>query len=151
MPDAALLPKPEKRRGFTARDVAAVFIKSEGKCATCREKVSLGGYAIDHIQALDHLGKHELENWQLLCKPCHAIKTGRDVKASAKGRRIRGETGNGVKRKIANRPFPDLSRKAPALGEEFERDRRDGSKILSAGFRKPDGYKHRWAKRKMGQ
>ena len=105
MPEAATLPKPEKRRGFTARDVAAVFIKYEARCAKCREKVSLGNYAIDHIQAIDHLGAHSLENWQLLCTPCHAVKTASDVKASAKGRRIRGETGNGHKQPIRSRGF----------------------------------------------
>lgn len=83
------LPKPIKRKSFTAREVASVFIKYDGRCAHCSEKVKLGEYAVDHIQALDHLGKHELENWQLLCVGCHKLKTASDVKASAKGRRIR--------------------------------------------------------------
>ena len=103
MPDT--LPRPEKRRSFTAREVAAVFIKYDGRCASCREKVQLDGYAIDHIQALDHLGAHTLDNWQLLCRPCHARKTANDVKASAKGRRLRGEVGNGQKRAIPSRPL----------------------------------------------
>ena len=99
------LPKPEKRRSFTARQLAAVFIKYDGRCAHCSEKVRLGEYAVDHIQALDHLGAHTLDNWQLLCVGCHAIKTANDVKASAKGRRIRGETGNGRKQPIPSRGF----------------------------------------------
>ena len=99
------LPKPEKRRSFTARNIAAVFIKYDGRCAHCSEKVKLGEYAVDHIQALDHLGAHTLDNWQLLCVGCHAIKTANDVKASAKGRRIRGETGNGRKQPIRSRGF----------------------------------------------
>jgi 5-methylcytosine-specific restriction protein A len=105
MGDGNSLPRPEKRKGFSARDVAAVFIKYEARCAKCREKVSLGEYAIDHIQAIDHLGAHSLENWQLLCKPCHATKTSNDVKASAKGRRLRGEVGNGRKQPIRSRGF----------------------------------------------
>jgi 5-methylcytosine-specific restriction endonuclease McrA len=99
------LPQPEKRRAFTAREVASVFIKYDARCASCRDKVKLGEYAIDHIQALDHLGKHELDNWQLLCTPCHIVKTKRDVSASAKGRRIRGEVGQGQKRPIPSRGF----------------------------------------------
>jgi 5-methylcytosine-specific restriction endonuclease McrA len=99
------LPKPEKRRSFTARNIAAVFIKYDGRCAHCSEKVRIGEYAVDHIQALDHLGAHTLDNWQLLCVGCHAIKTANDVKASAKGRRIRGETGNGRKQPIRSRGF----------------------------------------------
>jgi 5-methylcytosine-specific restriction endonuclease McrA len=105
MGDGNSLPKPEKRKGFSARDVAAVFIKYEARCAKCREKVSLGKYAIDHIQALDHLGAHTLDNWQLLCTPCHARKTVSDVKASAKGRRLRGETRVGPKQPIRSRGF----------------------------------------------
>lgn len=96
MPDT--LPKPAKRQRFSPRDVASVFIKCDGRCASCREKVQLDGYAIDHIQALDHLGKHELKNWQLLCRPCHAVKTASDVKASAKGRRLRNECGQAKRR-----------------------------------------------------
>ena len=98
MPD---LPLPEKRKGFTPRDVAAVFIKCEARCAKCREKVTLGNYAIDHIQRLDALGAHELENWQLLCTPCHAEKTKVDNFEAKKGRRIRGENKPRQKRKIA--------------------------------------------------
>lgn len=94
------LPKPLKRKGFTPRDVAAVFIKCEARCAKCREKVTLGNYAIDHIQRLDALGAHELENWQLLCVPCHAAKTKVDNFEAKKGRRIRGELKPRAKKKI---------------------------------------------------
>ena len=121
MPDS--LPKPERRKGFTARDVAAVFIKYEARCAKCREKVSLGEYAIDHIQALDHLGAHSLDNWQLLCKPCHTVKTGNDVKASAKGRRLRGEVGNGPRKEIRSRGF-DRTRSKGFDGKVRVRDGR---------------------------
>lgn len=121
MPDTNTLPKPLKRKSFTAREVASVFIKYDGRCAHCSEKVKLGEYAVDHIHALDHLGKHELENWQLLCVGCHKLKTASDVKASAKGRRIRGETGNTRKKPIPSRGFPKL----------------------------PEDYRHKWPKRKM--
>jgi hypothetical protein len=108
MPDS--LPLPEKRRGFTPRQVAAVFIKYEARCAKCHEKVRLGEYAIDHIQRLDALGKHELSNWQLLCVPCHKPKTKIDNREAKKGARIRGETCNGPKRKIVSRGFSARSK-----------------------------------------
>jgi len=92
------LPKPEKRRSFTARQVAAVFIKYEGRCAKCSEKVAPGGYQIDHITRLDALGKHELENWQLLCIGCHKPKTKTDNAEAKKGARVRGETGQRARR-----------------------------------------------------
>jgi 5-methylcytosine-specific restriction endonuclease McrA len=118
------LPKPEKRRAFTARNIAAVFIKYDGRCASCAEKVKLGEYAVDHIQALDHLGKHELANWQLLCVGCHKLKTAKDVKASAKGRRIRQEVGTGPKKAIPSRGFGRMP------------ESRSPSKWQSAGFSK---------------
>ena len=98
MSDGNALPKPVKRKGFTPRDVAAVFIKCEARCALCREKVSLGNYAIDHIQRLDALGAHSLENWQLLCAPCHAGKTRVDNREAKKGARVRREKGQQARR-----------------------------------------------------
>jgi 5-methylcytosine-specific restriction endonuclease McrA len=122
------LPKPKPRRSFTARQVAAVFIKYEGRCAKCSEKVALDGYEIDHITRLDALGKHELENWQLLCIGCHKPKTKVDNAEAKKGARIRGEKGQRARRE------------------------RNGAQITSRGFQKrPDGAKHQWPKRKLGQ
>lgn len=121
--DTSALPKPEKRKAFTARDVAAVFIKCDGRCAMCSEKVKLGEYAIDHIQALDHLGAHSLDNWQLLCRPCHIVKTGKDVKASAKGRRLRGETGTAPKRKISQRSTFPTQRPLLSLPQSMKPDK----------------------------
>jgi hypothetical protein len=137
MAEAALLPKPEKRKPLTRVQFATLILKQEGKCGcSCGKKLQADRIIDEHVVALDFLGSNDLTNRSLWDKDCSKAKTARDLAAAAKGKRIRGETGNGVKRKIANRPFPDLSRKAPALGEEFERDRRDGSKILSAGFRR---------------
>lgn len=93
------LPKPEKRRSFTARQVAAVFIKYEGRCAKCAEKVALDGYQIDHIQPLSALGTHELANWQLLCTYCHTGKTKRDNFEAKKSARLRGEAGQQKRRR----------------------------------------------------
>jgi 5-methylcytosine-specific restriction endonuclease McrA len=124
MPDINTLPKPLKRRSFTAREVASVFIKYDGRCASCAEKVKLGEYAVDHIQALDHLGAHTLDNWQLLCVGCHKLKTAKDVKASAKGRRLRGESCAGPKKAIPSRGFGRLP------------EGRDPKRWQSAGFNK---------------
>jgi len=122
------LPKPEKRRGFTPRQVAAVFIRYDGRCAKCAWKVAPGGYHIDHITPLAALGKHELENWQLLCVECHKPKTKVDNAEAKKGARIRGEKGQRARRE------------------------RNGAQITSRGFQKrPDGAKHQWPKRKLGQ
>lgn len=124
MPD---IPAPTKRKAFTPRDVAAVFIKHDGRCAACSEKVALGGYEIDHITPLDLMGAHELANWQLLCVPCHKLKTAGNVKASAKARRLRGDTSSQASRRAER-----------------------GPQIVSRGFQKRT-EPHKWPKRKMGQ
>lgn len=139
------IPQPVKRKQFSPRDVAAVFIKSDGRCAACSEKVRLGEYQIDHITPLDLMGAHELANWQLLCVPCHKLKTAGNVKASAKARRLRGDTSTQASRRAERGP----QIKSRALIET--RESRSPQKILSAGFRKPPGFKHKWAKRKVGQ
>jgi hypothetical protein len=83
------LPKPERRRSFTPKQRNMIATRQEWLCNVC--KVDLCGIAfdIDHVQRLDALGKHEPENWQALCKPCHAIKTKTDNREAKKGRRIR--------------------------------------------------------------
>lgn len=42
---------------------------------------------------------------QLMCRPCHKVKTKRDRKAIAKVKRLRGETCNGPKRPIPSAGF----------------------------------------------
>lgn len=110
------MPKPTQRKGFTARDVAAVFIKYEARCAACGEKVKLGEYQIDHIQRLDALGAHEISNWQLLCTSCHAAKTKIDNREAKKSARLRGEKGQQKRRR----------ERGPSL--------RSGGKLQSRGF-----------------
>lgn len=137
MSDGSSLPKPVKRRGFTPRDVAAVFIKCEARCALCREKVSLGNYAIDHIQRLDALGAHELSNWQLLCSPCHSDKTRVDNREAKKGARVRGEKGQRARRAKhgpslkSRNTFSSPSFYKPVLGSGCEGEKR---KIPSRPF-----------------
>ena len=88
------LPQPQKRKTPTPKMKAEVLIRQEGKCAGCGDTLGRGTpYHFDHIQPLDSLGSNDVENLQALCKPCHKIKTAQDVKAIAKGRRLRGETG----------------------------------------------------------
>lgn len=113
------LPTPPKRKSFSARDVASVFIKYQARCAACAIKVQMDNYDIDHIVRLDAGGKHELENWQLLCVPCHKEKTRVDNREAKKGRRIRGESGQVKRRK--------------ARGGSMIRS---ASKIQSRGFNK---------------
>jgi 5-methylcytosine-specific restriction endonuclease McrA len=120
------LPKPEKRRSFTPKQRNMVATRQEWLCNVC--KVDLCGIAfdIDHVQRLDALGKHEPENWQALCKPCHAEKTRVDNREAKKGRRIRGDNKPRVTKAIPSRPFPEMKL----------RRSEHPKKITSAGFNK---------------
>jgi len=117
------LPKPEKRRGFTPRQVAAVFIRYDGRCAKCAWKVTPGGYHIDHITPLAALGKHELENWQLLCVECHKPKTKVDNAEAKKGARIRGEKGQRARRE---RNGPSLTGRSTFQSRGFDKSKSRG-------------------------
>lgn len=105
MSDTPTLPKPEKRRSFTARQRNEVANRQDWLCNIC--KCDLWGirFDVDHIQRLDALGKHEPDNWQALCVPCHAVKSRVDNREAKKGRRIRGENKPRVTKAIPSRGF----------------------------------------------
>ncbi len=105
------LPKPERRRSFTAKQRNMIANRQEWRCNVCKCDLFGIAFDIDHIQRLDALGKHEPDNWQALCVPCHAIKTKVDNREAKKGRRIRGEA-----------------------GQRARRDKRGGSMLKSRGF-----------------
>ena len=69
-----ILRPPRKRR--TQEDRKVLFDGQQGKCATCgfAFETCKEGHA-DHITPLGNGGKDELDNMQLLCEPCHHIKT----------------------------------------------------------------------------
>ena len=67
------------------------------------------------------MGKHEPDNWQALCVPCHAIKTKVDNREAKKGARIRLEKGQQARRKakgsqIKSRPTVWPKRKLQSRG-----------------------------------
>jgi 5-methylcytosine-specific restriction endonuclease McrA len=95
---ADTLPKPEMRRGFTARQREAIAERQAYGCANCGCSLVTNKFQIDHIQRLDALGKHEPSNWQALCVPCHAEKTRTDNREAKKGARVRGEKGQRARR-----------------------------------------------------
>lgn len=111
------LPKPERRRSFTARQRKAVAERQAYGCANCGCSLVTNRFQIDHIQRLDALGKHEPDNWQALCVPCHAEKTRTDNCEAKKGARVRGEK-----------------------GQRARRERRGGSMIKTAGKIKSRGF-----------
>jgi 5-methylcytosine-specific restriction protein A len=49
-------------------------------CAHCARLTAFpDGFQLDHIKALENGGADTDENCQVLCEPCHIIKTARDL------------------------------------------------------------------------
>lgn len=118
------LPLPEKRKPLTRRQFAELILAQEGRCGCgCGKKLQADRIIDEHVVALDFLGSNDLSNRSLWDRDCSKAKTARDLAASAKGKRIRGETCTGPRQKITSRGFQ----------------------------KRPDGVKHQWAKRKFGQ
>lgn len=67
-------------QAIPARVKVRVFDRHGGKCCACTLPIQ-GKLrpAYDHIQALINGGEHRESNLQLLCVPCHAVKTKADV------------------------------------------------------------------------
>lgn len=118
-------PATEPRKFLSAKAKVALVQKQEGRCAICGEKPRAFEY--DHVVELWASGTNGPENWQALCRACHADKSAAEAKHRAKMHRCRGKT-----------------------GQRARREKRGGSSIKSAGFqKKPEGFKHNWPKRKL--
>ena len=126
-------PIPEKRKPLTRREFGFLLMQQEGKCGCgCGEKLDFSKPRLvtdEHLCALASLGTNDLENRALWITECSRAKTSGEAPGLAKVRRM-----NGTKSSQASR-----------------RKDRGGSSIQGRGFPKPDGYKHKWPKRKVGQ
>ncbi len=79
------------RKAFTPRQRIDALLAAQGRCKACRVKVG-DTFEIDHIIPLFQGGRHEPDNWQVLCQPCHrGEKTPADAKANAKLRRVKAK------------------------------------------------------------
>lgn len=63
-----------------------IWERDQGKCAKCDTEVKrrYGDWDLDHIVPLIDGGSHGPENMQILCKPCHKVKTSQEAKERAK-------------------------------------------------------------------
>ena len=60
-----------------------LWLEAQGKCAMCQRitapNAGPAGFELDHIIAVTHEGTNEDDNLQVLCHPCHEIKTNADL------------------------------------------------------------------------
>ncbi len=110
-----------RRKSATAANVREMLLMQAYEtgnpiiCPLCYEPILPGDKTIrEHMHALGLGGLDAPDNWRLVHKPCAARKThgtkattaGSDIQQIAKGKRLRGETGQGrPKRKIQGRGF----------------------------------------------
>lgn len=136
------LPLPTKRKPLTRREFATLILKQEGRCGcSCGKKLVADRIIDEHLVALDFLGGNALENRSLWDRDCSKAKTAKDLAASAKGKRLRREVGQGPKRKIESRPFS----KAYAV------ESRSPSQWQGAGVSTLSKNHPRYVKRKIGR
>jgi 5-methylcytosine-specific restriction protein A len=106
---SAAPPRPSMTKARRVR----VFVKEEGRCYLCREKIKIGElFEVEHVipWALSHDDSDD--NLKVAHTICHRqLKTGDDVKRIAKAKRQGRETGQQARRaikggSIPSRPFP---------------------------------------------
>jgi 5-methylcytosine-specific restriction protein A len=103
------LPKREpvdaiKRRPLSKSQRDELFQERQGICYLCKKPI-IGKWRDEHIIALHLGGTNEWENRAPVHVHCALAKNKKDMKLIAKGRRLRGETGNTEKKKIPYRRF----------------------------------------------
>lgn len=103
------LPKREpvdaiKRRPLSASQRKELFEEHQGICCLCKKPI-IGKWQDEHINALNLGGGNEWSNRGPAHVHCALAKNKKDMKLIAKGRRLRGETGNAPKKKISYRRF----------------------------------------------
>ncbi len=128
---------PAKRKAATAANMREMLLRQAQDfgasiiCPLCEESILPGGPTIrEHMHALGLGGLDSPANWRLVHKHCARRKTigtrattaGSDIHLIAKGKRLRGETGQGkVRRTILSRGF-DKRLKKPLHGNAVRRD-----------------------------
>ena len=64
-----------ERLRFNKKQRREIYNKSNRKCNHCKKAIELSGMEIDHIKPLASGGDNSYDNLQVLCKPCHFVKT----------------------------------------------------------------------------
>lgn len=97
------------RKAIPKRLKAEAWEEADGRCQACGITLHSGDFAYDHIKPVALGGKNELSNIQVLCDPCHLIKTNDDCdqinKADRQARRSGRQKPGKQKQKIQGGGF----------------------------------------------
>lgn len=84
---------PEQRERLTRKQFVALFMRQDGKCPECRQKLEMKGGRVvcvdEHVEPLWRSGSNDLTNRELWCKPCSTDKTSRETTERMDGYRVR--------------------------------------------------------------
>lgn len=80
---------PEARKSLSRKQRVAIFMKTDGRCYVCTQRLDVKGWDAEHPQALELLGPDDIEALMPICKPCHKVKTAGDRRAIAKANSTR--------------------------------------------------------------
>lgn len=102
------------RHEFSRKTLAEAFKRANGHCEKCTAKLGPGNTEYDHIVPCELGGEATLDNCQVLCRSCHALKTGKqDVPAIRKSDRQRDKFNGAFKRKSKGFRTPRTKWSAP--------------------------------------
>lgn len=117
-------PRPSMSKARRVR----IFVKEDGRCYLCREKIKIGQlFEVEHVIPWALSFDDSDDNLKVAHTVCHrTLKTGKDVARIAKAKRQAGETGQQARRaikggSIPSRPFPKTKTtwpKRPFKGRE---------------------------------
>lgn len=98
--------EPQKRKPLSRREFAELILRQEGRCGCgCGERLKADEIVDEHLHALALGGGNELTNRSLWRKQCSQKKTDEiDKPASAKTKRLNGETSSQRTRRERNGP-----------------------------------------------
>lgn len=94
---------PEPRDRLTRKQIAELFLRQDGKCPECLQKLHMKGnkpVCVDeHVNPLWRGGSNDLANRELWCVPCTKPKTAEEAGQRAKTLSVRDKHIGAVKRK----------------------------------------------------
>ena len=89
------------RREFNRKTRAEAIKRADGKCQKCSAVLKSGEAEVDHILEDQFGGEPTLANAQVLCVPCHKVKTAERVRMMRKADRQGDKASGAVKLKGA--------------------------------------------------